>query len=89
MTQQGKQGSAGVCKGFPCNSVKLGLLANSNRHEVDPNTCFLSGKALFLNKILPCMDSDLFCHTFASVICGIARWNLNSTVDAQTASRAS
>jgi hypothetical protein len=43
-----------------CNSVKLVLLANGNRHEVDSNTFFLSGKALCPYKMLPSMDSDLF-----------------------------
>jgi hypothetical protein len=47
MAQQNKQGRVGVRKGFPCNSVKLVLLANGNRYEVDSNTFFLSGKALY------------------------------------------
>jgi hypothetical protein len=55
MAQQGKQGRIGVRKGFPCNSVELVLLANGNRYEVDSNTFFLSGKALYSNKLLPCM----------------------------------
>jgi hypothetical protein len=49
----------GACKGFPCNSVKLVLLANGNRYEVDSNTFFLSGEALYPLKILPCPNSDL------------------------------
>jgi hypothetical protein len=52
------------------NSVELVLVANGNRYEVDSETFFLSGKALYPYKILPCMDSDLFWHAFASVICG-------------------
>ncbi len=60
MAQRGKQRRVGVPKGFPCNSVKLVLLANGNRYEVDSNMFFLSGKAHCPNKILPCMDSDLF-----------------------------
>ncbi len=55
--QQGKQGRVGVCEGFACNSVKLVSLANGNRYEVDSNTFFLSGKALYPYKILLCMDS--------------------------------
>ncbi len=49
MIQQGKQGRAGARKGFPCHSVKLGLLANdNNRYEVDSNTFFLKVKQFFL-----------------------------------------
>jgi hypothetical protein len=40
-------GGVSACKGFRCNSVKLVLLANGNRYEVDSNTFFLSGKALY------------------------------------------
>jgi hypothetical protein len=57
-------------KGFPCNSEELLLLANNgNRHEVDSICPFLSGEALYPYKIQPCPNSDLFWHTFASVVC--------------------
>jgi hypothetical protein len=41
MAQQGKQIRVGAREGFPYNSVKLVLLADGNKHEVDSNT-FLS-----------------------------------------------
>jgi hypothetical protein len=44
MAQQGKQMRVGAHEGFAYRSVKLVLLANGNRHEVDSNTYFLSGK---------------------------------------------
>ncbi len=59
MVQQGKQGRVGAREGFPCNSVKLVLLANGNRYEVDSNTFFLSGEAIYPSKILPYPNSDL------------------------------
>jgi hypothetical protein len=59
MAQQGKQMRVGAREGFAYLSVKLGLLANGNRYEVDSNTFFLSGKALY-PYILTCPNSDLF-----------------------------
>jgi hypothetical protein len=38
MAQQGKQVRAGAGKSFAYHSVKLVLLANGNRYEVDSNT---------------------------------------------------
>ncbi len=69
----------GVGKGFPCKSVKLVLLANGNTWEVDSNTFFLSVKALYPYKLLPCMGSELLWHTFASVTCARFRPNINCT----------
>jgi hypothetical protein len=43
MAQQGKQMRVGACEGFGYHSVKLVLLANGNRYEVDSNTFFVSG----------------------------------------------
>jgi hypothetical protein len=40
MAQQGKQMRVGAREGFAYNSVKLVLLANGNRYEVDYNTFF-------------------------------------------------
>jgi hypothetical protein len=40
---QGKQMKVGVLEGFAYHSVKLVLLANGNRYEVDSNTYFSSG----------------------------------------------
>jgi hypothetical protein len=60
MAQQGKQMRVGACKGFAYRSVKLVLLANGNRYKVDSNTVFVSGKALYPFKVLPCPNSDLF-----------------------------
>ncbi len=60
MAQQGKQMRVGARKGFAYHSVKLVLVANCNRYEVDFNTFFLSCKALYPFKVLPCPESDLF-----------------------------
>jgi hypothetical protein len=59
MAQQGKQMRVGARKGFAYHSVKVVLLANVNRDEVDSNT-FFSGKALYSFEILPCFNSGLF-----------------------------
>jgi hypothetical protein len=59
MAQQAKQMRVVACEGFAYQSVKLVLLANGNRFEVDSNTLFLSGKALYPFKILPCLNFDL------------------------------
>jgi hypothetical protein len=50
----------GASEGFAYHSVKLVLLANSNRFEVDSNTFFQSGEALFPFKILHSPNSDIF-----------------------------
>jgi hypothetical protein len=60
MAQQGKQMRVGAREGFAYHSVKLVLLANGNRYEFDSNKLFLSGKAIYPFKILPCSKSDLF-----------------------------
>jgi hypothetical protein len=49
----------GASKGFVYHSVKLVLLSNGNRYEVDSKTCFLSGKDLYAFKVLPCSYSEL------------------------------
>jgi hypothetical protein len=46
MAKEGKQMRVGAREGFAYHSVKLVLLANGNRYEVDSNTFFGSGKAL-------------------------------------------
>jgi hypothetical protein len=38
MAQQGKQIRVGAREGFACQSVKMVLLANGNRYEVESNT---------------------------------------------------
>jgi hypothetical protein len=38
MAQQRKQMQVGACKGFECHAVKVVLLANGNRYDVDSNT---------------------------------------------------
>ncbi len=50
----------GARKGLAYHSVKLVLLANGNRYEVDSNMLFLSGKVLYPFNVLPCPNSDLF-----------------------------
>jgi hypothetical protein len=74
MAQQGKQMRVGAREGFAYNSVKLVLLANGNRYEVDCNTFFPSGEALYQFKSLPCPNYDLFdTHSYLySVVCA---WN--------------
>jgi hypothetical protein len=46
MVQQGKQITVGAREGFAYRSVKLVLLANGNRYEVDSNTFFVSGNTI-------------------------------------------
>jgi hypothetical protein len=46
MAQQGKQMRVGACKSFAYNSVKMVVLANGRRYELDSNTFSLSSKAL-------------------------------------------
>jgi hypothetical protein len=60
MAQQGEQMRAGARKGFAYDSVRLVLLADSNRYGVDSNTFLLSDKALYLFELLPCPNSDFF-----------------------------
>jgi hypothetical protein len=59
MAQQGKQMRVGAREGFAYHSVKLVLLANGNRYEVDSNTLFLSGKAFYPFIIFHCPNCDL------------------------------
>jgi hypothetical protein len=70
----GKQMRVGAREGFAYHSVKLVLLANGNRCEVDSNMFFLSGKALYPFKVLPCPNSDLSLHTVVSIVCGWKWW---------------
>jgi hypothetical protein len=70
MAQQGKQMRVGARKGFAYHSVKLALLANGNRYEVDFNMFFPSGKALCPSKILLCPNSPFVtndCNSFRSL----------------------
>jgi hypothetical protein len=64
MAQQGKKMRVGACEGFPDHSIKLVSLANSNRYEVDSNTFFLSGKALYPFKLSPCPNSVLLTQSY-------------------------
>ncbi len=77
MAQQGKQTRVGAREDFAWNSVKLVLLANSNRYEVHSETFFPIGRALYPFKVLLCSNSDLFRHTFISVVCAYGRWGIN------------
>jgi hypothetical protein len=69
MAQEVKQMRVGACAGFAYNLVKLVLLADHTRYEVDSKTFYVSGKAPYPFKILPRPDSDLFRHIFISVVC--------------------
>jgi hypothetical protein len=46
LAQQGKQMRIGASKGM--HSVKVGLLADGNRHEVDSNAFFLKKKKIIM-----------------------------------------
>jgi hypothetical protein len=59
IAQQDKQMRVGAQKGFQYFSVKLVLLANGNRHEVDSKTFFKAVKPYYSFKRLPCPKSDL------------------------------
>jgi hypothetical protein len=59
MAQQGKQLRVVAREDFAYHSVKLILLANGNRYEVDSYAILLSGKASHPFKILPCLTSGL------------------------------
>jgi hypothetical protein len=75
MAQQGKQLRVGAREGFAYHSVKLVLLANGNRYEVDSNTFSLRGKALYLFKVMSALNSDLFhMHSFVSAVCAGDKW---------------
>jgi hypothetical protein len=50
----------GAREGFPYRSVKLVLLANGNRYEMDSNTFSQNGKALYPFRIMPYPNCDLF-----------------------------
>ncbi len=58
--QQGKQMRVGACEGFPYHSVELILLAKGNRHKVDFNRIFKSGKAFYPFTVMPCSNCVLF-----------------------------
>jgi hypothetical protein len=60
MAQQGKQMRVGARECFAYQLVKLVLLANGNRYEVDSNKLFSRGKVLYPAKVLPCLNSDHF-----------------------------
>ncbi len=47
MAQQGKQMRVGAREGFAYHSVRLVLLAEGNKYEVDSYTFFLRGKGLY------------------------------------------
>jgi hypothetical protein len=59
MAQQGKQTRVGACEGFAYHLVKLVLLANGYRYEIDSNTISLSSKASYPLKISACPNFDL------------------------------
>jgi hypothetical protein len=60
--------------GFAYLSVKLVVVANGNRYEVDSSTfVFLSGKALHPFRVVPCHNFDLIEYIIVSVhslVCG-------------------
>ncbi len=61
MAQQGRQMRVGSGEGFAYHLVKLVLLADGNRYEVDSNTFFLCQVVkLYPFEVLPGLNSDLF-----------------------------
>jgi MFS superfamily sulfate permease-like transporter len=60
MAQQCKQMRVGAWKGFAYHSVKVVILANSNRYDVDSNKFFLGGKAVYPFEVSPCPNPGLF-----------------------------
>ncbi len=59
MAQQGKPMRVGAREGFVYHTVKLVLLANDNRYDVDSNTYFQAVRH-YQTDVLPCPNSDLF-----------------------------
>jgi hypothetical protein len=60
MVKQGKQGRVGAREGFPCNAVKLVLLANGNRYEIYSKTFFLVVKPSIHKKYIPAPTLTFF-----------------------------
>ncbi len=71
MAQQGKKMRVGAREGLAYHSVKLVLLANGSRYDVDSNMILSKWKTLYVFRILACPNSDLFffSRTFVSVVC--------------------
>jgi hypothetical protein len=66
MAQQGKQMKYGAFEGFAYYSVKVVLLANGNRYDVDSNTFFSSDlRGLITQKISTCTFSVYYYETVA------------------------
>ncbi len=59
MTQQGKQMRVGAGEGFTYNAVKLALLANSNKYDVDSNERFYTVMPSVHLKSCPVVRSQL------------------------------
>jgi hypothetical protein len=70
MAQQGKRMRFRACNGFAYHSINLVLLANSNRYEVGSTKFFVRSRALYSLEVFLCTKSELFWHTFVSVVCG-------------------
>jgi hypothetical protein len=62
MAQQGKQVRVGARKCFPCNSLKVVLLANCERYEVDWNAFFLVAKPSIDTNYLPAPTLTFITH---------------------------
>ncbi len=73
MAQQGKQMRVGARKGLAYHSVKLVLLANGNRCDVDYNTLFLKWQSLLfiwsiaLSQLRPFLTHIRICSLWRSV----------------------
>jgi hypothetical protein len=72
MAQQGKQIEGGDRLACAYSSVKVVLLANGNRYEVDSNTFFHVVKPSVHLKYCPVPKLRFnFLQMFASIVCGI------------------
>jgi hypothetical protein len=69
IAQQGKQMRVGARQGFAYNSINLVSLATVTVMRLNPVCIFMSGKALYPFKVMPCANSDLFQQPIASVVC--------------------
>jgi hypothetical protein len=69
MAQQGKQTKIGAHEGFAYNTVTLISPANVNMYEVDSNTYFLNGQAIYPLRVLPYSNSDLLLHIRICSLC--------------------
>jgi hypothetical protein len=80
MIQQGKQMRVSALKGLPYHSVKLVLMANGNRYEVDSSTFFLTRHSpLSIENIVLSQVWTFLTWIFISVVRAL-QWKKSSTL---------